>query len=134
MRDGKVMRGQGFTSREEALEAARGAPDIFVMRADGSHERRLTHSAANDVYPGFSPNGRKIVFGSDRTGKTEIFAMRAGGSRQRRLTAKTATNSYPSFSPNGRKIVFSSDRDGNYEYLRDERGRFPPASPHSQHG
>ena len=40
--------------------------DVFVMNPDGSHRQRLTQSPAYDWAPAVSPNGRRIVFASDR--------------------------------------------------------------------
>jgi Tol biopolymer transport system component len=63
--------------------------EIFSVRANGSHLRRLTRSKANDSFPTFSPNGRLIAFSSDRhrpAGVFDIYKMRADGSRLRRVT------------------------------------------------
>ena len=50
------------------------------MRANGSHLRQLTHNQADDLSPCFSPNGKTIVFESDRDDQvdftTEIYKMR----------------------------------------------------------
>src|SRR6476659_6214607 len=47
--------------------------DSLTMRTNGSHQRALTHNPADDYGPFPSPNGRKIVFVSDRDGNPEIF-------------------------------------------------------------
>lgn len=63
--------------------------EIFSVRANGSHLRRLTRSKANDNSPTFSPDGRLIAFSSDRhrpAGVFDIYKMRADGSRLRRVT------------------------------------------------
>jgi TolB protein len=63
--------------------------EIFSMRADGSHLRRLTRSKANDTFPAFSPRGRRIAFASDRhraAGSYRIYKMRVDGSRLRRVS------------------------------------------------
>ena len=59
------------------------------MKADGSAQVRLTDSPALDALPSFSPNGKLIVFVSDRTAKDnrEFFQMTATGGSQRRLFA-----------------------------------------------
>src|SRR4051812_50184098 len=42
--------------------------DIFVMNPDGSHPERRTTGPSNDQRPDISPDGRQIVFASNRTG------------------------------------------------------------------
>ena len=78
--------------------------DLYVMRADGSHVRRLTSTRRwGEGYPSFSPNGRKIVF--ERIG-VGIFVMRLDDLRTRFVT----TGGYaPAWAPNGRHIVFTED-------------------------
>jgi TolB protein len=50
-----------------------GQYDIGIVRADGSHRRRLTSDSTFDAYPAFSPNGRKLAF--SREGPEEIYVM-----------------------------------------------------------
>jgi Tol biopolymer transport system component len=92
--------------------------DVFVMNPDGSHRQRLTQNPAYDWAPAVSPNGRRIVFGSDRDGDDEIFKMRADGSRQHKLTRNNDADSEPAYSPSGKRIVFESDRDGDSEIFK----------------
>ena len=75
--------------------------------------RRLTNHSADDFYPSWSPDGRHIVFHSERDGNEEIYVMGSDGSNLRRLTNHRADDWYPSWSPDGRHIAFASDRDGN---------------------
>ncbi len=49
--------------------------DIFLADIDGSNQRRLTTSDANDGHPWFSRDGRWIVFESDRSGNWEIWKI-----------------------------------------------------------
>ena len=89
--------------------------DIYVMNADGSGTRKLTHNALQNAEPAWSPDGRKIAFRSTRNGNRDIYVMNADGSGKRNLTRNAAWDSRPSWSPDGRKIAFVSDRDGRLE-------------------
>ncbi len=79
-----------FTPGTEAQEK-----DIYVMRADGTHVRRLTDSPGLDEGPEFSPDATKIVFSSARDGQQEIYVMDADGSNPRRLTDNPARDESP---------------------------------------
>ena len=84
----------------------RGGPAaayIYVMNADGSGLRRLTRMAqVNYSLPSWSPDGRRIVFVSERDGNFEVYVMDADGSGQRNLTRNPAPDRSPVWSP-GRK-------------------------------
>lgn len=84
---------------------------IYIMDSDGSNLKRLTNNTANDSFPVFSPDGRKIVFESDRDGNEEIYVMNADGSNQTRLTINTAIDTFPQWLPDGKRISYVSDRD-----------------------
>ena len=64
--------------------------DIYVMNADGSGTRKLTHNARQNAEPVWSPDGRKIAFRSTRNGNREIYVMNADGSGKRNLTRNPA--------------------------------------------
>ena len=53
------------------------------MNADGSGAQRLT---ARGAQPGWSPDGQKIAFMSERNGNAEIYTMNTDGSQLRNLT------------------------------------------------
>ena len=86
--------------------------DIYVMNADGSGRRKLTHNARYNAEPAWSPDGRKIAFRSTRNGNRDIYVMNADGSGKRNLTRNPANDGNPSWSPDGRRIAFVSNRDG----------------------
>jgi len=82
---------------------------------------RLTDNPAVDVPAGWSPDGARLLFFSDRGGNPDVYVMEAGpvtgtgGSDQTRLTTDPALDYYPAWSPTGQWIAFVSIRDGNHE-------------------
>jgi hypothetical protein len=100
--------------------------EIWTMRSDGSDPRRLTSSDSNDTVPSWSPDGRRILFESDRDGNGEVYVMNSDGNDQINLTAHPAEDGTPSWSPDGSMVVFASYRDDNWEiYLMDDDGANP---------
>jgi Tol biopolymer transport system component len=51
------------------------ARDVFVLTVDAGQLVRLTSHAANDTLLGWTPDGRRILFASDRTGSTSAWAV-----------------------------------------------------------
>jgi Tol biopolymer transport system component len=89
--------------------------EIYAVDVTGKNLKRLTENKFTDASPKFSPDGKKLVFISNRDGNYEIYTMNTDGSEQTRLTNNSATDLAPSFSPDGTKIIFVSDRDGDEE-------------------
>ena len=87
--------------------------EIYVMNADGSEQKRLTYSQYADSQPRISPDGKRIVFVSQRELNFEIYMMGIDGSDQRNISRASRSSEFdPSWSPDGKQIVFSSSRGG----------------------
>ena len=87
-----------------------GQVGLFIAAADGSDERPLVGLGEIDYDPVWSPDGRSIVFTSDRAGSAELFRVNADGTGLERLTTNTAYDDQASFSPDGNQLVFVSTR------------------------
>jgi TolB protein len=83
-------------------------PEIVTMRADGTHQRQLTHNDDSDTNPDYSPNGEKIVWSGYRGRPEDILIMNADGTHQRNLTKNQLFEFDPVFSPNGTRIAYDS--------------------------
>ncbi len=84
--------------------------EIFSADVEGKHLHRLTYSKGYDAECAYSPDGKQIVFCSDRGGNPNLYIMNADGSDTRQLTHEKGYNGGPFFSPDGRRVVYRSDR------------------------
>ena len=82
--------------------------DLYTIPITGGTATRLTHGIAHDMQPRFSPDGRTIVFVSDRSGDENVWLIDAAGGEPYPLTTgKDATYLSPEWTPDGNYIVVS---------------------------
>jgi len=114
--DGKriAFTGQNDPKRELA---------VFVMNADGSERRQVTHIALEDgaaQWPVWSPSGRQLaiqVNSRSNRGSAHIWIVDAATGEGRKLAAhdRTYLDETPYWFPDGKRIAFQSNRTGHME-------------------
>ena len=120
--DGATLAFTRGTHRDLGEEGrAHNTREVWVMGPDGSDARRIAERASD---PAFSPDGRRIAFGSDRDENgslsygdrvfyaNELYVMDADGSSPRRLTRTHALNELrPAWMPGGARIAYQRGYD-----------------------
>ena len=96
--------------------------EIWLARADGTEQQRLTYNTATDINPVWGPDGL-VIFESNRDGDWELYLADVMGSAEPlRLTHNPASDINAFWSRDGDFIVFQTDRDGDWEIFMLEFG------------
>ena len=98
--DGRLI---AFASRRD------GPSQIYVMRPDGTHVRRVTHGISDDDGPAWSPDQSQIAFSRERG----LFMMPSAGGRVRSLSRGLGGEvANAAWSPDGKLIAYDYRRPG----------------------
>jgi Tol biopolymer transport system component len=90
-----------------------GHVDLWTIRSDGSGLARLTDDKADDVFPEWSPNGRKIAWTRGGLGPAgEIWVMNADGTGRRQVTHNGFSDFDVAWSPDSNQLTYRSSRGG----------------------
>ena len=99
-----------------------GQADLYLYDRQGGGLRQLTRDVYNDRDPDLGPDGRTLVFSSDRTaqgvtGAANLFTYDLDTGAIRHVTAGEQMDLSPRWSPDGSRLAFASAR-------READGRF----------
>jgi Tol biopolymer transport system component len=72
---------------------------------------QIANGPRDNAFPSCSPDGKLILFQSNRDDNWEIYVMGTDGKHAKRLTNNPARDEGPVFSPDGQTIAFTSTRD-----------------------
>lgn len=113
--------------------------DIYTLPIAGGEAKRIIGGMSFDSQPKFSPDGKKIVFLSDRSGAENVWICNPDGSEPKALTKGRGTMFVsPSWTPDGNYIIASKSDRGigtyhTYMYHKDGGSGLsigpPPPSP-----
>lgn len=85
--------------------------DLWTASTEGGEAVRVVENPARDAYPLFSPDGKRIVFSSDRTGSMQIFSIPIAGGDVTQHTHHTEGNELECLSPDGTHAVIRGTRE-----------------------
>jgi len=96
-----------------------GNTELFRVLASGEgRPERLTKNWSIDVSPSWSPDGKGIVFVSDRAGRPDLYILQVEAGKLRRLTFEGSYNADPEWSPRGDSITYVSRVGGYFQVFR----------------
>ncbi|MDR2628177.1 MAG: peptidase S41, partial [Dysgonamonadaceae bacterium] len=96
--------------------------EIFVSSTDYKYTKRITHSAACDDMPSFAPDGKSLVYASEKSGVWSLYTAKISRAdeswffnatlimEEPLFKASDTERMYPKYSPDGKEIAFIEDR------------------------
>ncbi|MDR0540702.1 MAG: peptidase S41 [Dysgonamonadaceae bacterium] len=108
------------TDGKQIASVMRG--EIFVSSVDYKYTKRITESAANDDMPSFAPDGKSLIYASEKSGVWSLYVVKLTRPEESYFFNATLIEEeplfkpsetermYPKYSPDGKEIAFIEDR------------------------
>ena len=88
--------------------------ELWVMNADGSDQRQVTHLGGANFGPSWTRDGKHLIFSSNyknpRSGNFDLFLVNLDGTGLEQVTTDVGFDGFPMFSPDGKKLIWASQR------------------------
>ena len=84
--------------------------DIFMADLNGKIIKQLTHSKGYDAEATISPDGKKMIYTSDKDGDIDLYIMDLKTGYEKRITNTLGYDGGAWFSPDGKKIIWRASR------------------------
>lgn len=115
--------------------------DIWVVEKSGGMAHRLSSPAGTEMFPRFSPDGKRIAFTGNYDGNPDVYMMPAAGGVPTRLTHHGMFDRLVDWTPDGKRLLYASSMESgkqrwNQLYAVDAAGSFPEKLPmeHAEYG
>jgi len=105
--------------------------DIYLLDPKTGAEKRLTESDGYDAETTVSPDGKRLVFMSQRDGAFSLYTMNVDGTDVRKVTKKRCYTGGAFYSPDGRSLVYRSfypdgkEQEAHLDRMLEERALIP---------
>ncbi len=90
------------------FEANKVVKHIWLMSADGSSPKQLTHGEGSDSLPRWSPNGESIAFISTRGGKSQVWIIPVHGGEAHQVTSLSTEADGVTWARQSDALLFTS--------------------------
>jgi Tol biopolymer transport system component len=93
--------------------------DIFMADMSGKIVKQITHAKGYDAEATLSPDGKKMIYCSDKDGDLELYVMELKTGKEIRVTHTLGYDGGAWFSPDGSKIVWRASRPKTPEAIKE---------------
>lgn len=93
--------------------------DIFLADTSGKIVKRLTNAPGYDAEATLSPDGKKMIYCSDKNGDLELYVMDLKSGKEKQVTNTMGYDGGAWFSPDGKKIVWRASRPKTDAEIKD---------------
>ena len=120
---GRNVRTASYSEQSKRLVYSEFSLNTNLFRIEltnpGKPAEKLISSTMREAFPQYSPDGKKIVFYSNRSGSQQVMVCDAEGRGSVQLTqAKALNNATPRWSPDGQWITYDSNVSGLFQIYR----------------
>ena len=91
--------------------------DIFLADTNGVIVKQLTNAKGYDAEATISPDGKKMIYTSDKDGDLELYIMDLKSGKEKRITHAPGYDGGAWFSPDGKKIIWRASRPKTAEEI-----------------
>ncbi|RYY52496.1 MAG: hypothetical protein EOO09_21245 [Chitinophagaceae bacterium] len=95
--------------------------DIFMADLDGKIVKQLTNSKGYDAEATLSPDGKKMIYTSDKNGDIDLYIMDLATGREKQVTTALGYDGGAWFSPDGSKLIWRASRPTGDSAIREYR-------------
>jgi len=81
---------------------------LYIMDADGGHSRQLTNGPTDEWSPQWAPDGKFLLFLSDRSGSDQVWILPTDGGEARQVTSLSTGVTYFACFPTGQQLLVGS--------------------------